>query len=79
MLGRAFAKVEPHPITREKLLTKLQNQWAQISQQAIKNFSDRWGEGYANAQPNGMVIHTIDLISVFFHAPLPDWTDLWIW
>ena len=27
-----------------------------------------------------MVIHTIDLISViFFHAPLPDWTDLWIW
>ena len=26
-----------------------------------------------------MVIHTTDLISVIFiHAPLPDWTDLWI-
>ena len=26
-----------------------------------------------------MVIHTIDLMSVIFsHAPLPDWTDLWI-
>ena len=26
MLGRALAKVEPHPTTREKLLTKLQIQ-----------------------------------------------------
>ena len=35
MLGRAFAKVEPHP-TRQKLLKKLQIQWEQISQQAIQ-------------------------------------------
>ena len=34
MLGRAIAKVELQP-TREKLLTKLQIQWAQTSQQAI--------------------------------------------
>ena len=28
--------------------------------------------GYANAQPNTMVIHTIDLISaIFFHARQP--------
>ena len=31
-----------------------------------KNFSDRRGEGYANAQPKAMVIRTIDLISVIF-------------
>ena len=36
MLGRALAKVEPHPTTTEKLLTKLQIQWAQISQQVIQ-------------------------------------------
>ena len=36
-----------------------------VSRQS-KNFSDRWGDGYANVQPNAMVIHTIDLISVIF-------------
>ena len=36
MLGRALAKMKPHPTTREKLLTKLQIQWAQISQQVIQ-------------------------------------------
>ena len=40
MSGRVIAKVDPQPLTRE-LLTELQIQWAQISQQAIKNYSDR--------------------------------------
>ena len=70
MLRRALAKEEPQPIIREKLLTKLQIQWAHISQQEIQNFSHPRGEGYANAQPNAMVIHTIDLIFVIFsHTP----------
>ena len=34
MLGKALMKVEPQP-------RKLQIQWPQISQQAIKNLSDR--------------------------------------
>ena len=36
MLGRALVKVEPKPTTRDKLLTKLQIQWAEISQHAIQ-------------------------------------------
>ena len=76
MLGRALANVEPQP-TGEKMLSKLQ--WAQISQQAIQTLSDRWGEGYANAHTNAMIIHTIDLIPVIFKWPQPVWIDLWIW
>ena len=35
MLGKALGKYGPQPTTREKLLTKLQIQWAQTSQQTI--------------------------------------------
>ena len=76
MLGKSLAKVEPQPTTREQLLKKNQIQWAQVSQQATPklNFSDRRREGYANAKPNGMVIHTIDFISVSANLFLSIWT-----
>ena len=74
MLGRALAKVEPHTTTTEKTANKTSNS-VSTNQSAgnPKTFPIVENRGYANEQPNAMVINTIELISViFFHAPLRD-------
>ena len=82
MLEKALAKVEPNATTKEKLLAKLQIQWAQISQQVSINFfrsmmrSLRLRE--CTTRRDGHP-HYWSHFCHFFHAPLPDWTDLLIW
>ena len=80
MFGYALAKVEPYPTTRKKLLTKLQIQWAQMSQQAIHNLfrSMRRKLRECTTKRDGHP-HYWSHFCNFFHASLPDWTDLWIW
>ena len=64
MLGNTFAKKKT--IKREKLLTKINSVGTNQPSGNFKTLPIDAGEGYANAQPNALVIHTIDFISVIF-------------
>ena len=76
MLGRALAKVEPHPATREKLLTKS----VSTNQSAgnPKTFPIDEKVTRMHNQPRWASTLLVSFLS-FFHAPLPDWTYLSIW
>ena len=71
MLRRALAKVEPHPTTREKLLTKLQIRWAQISQRAIqKRFRSTRRLRECTAKRDGHAHYWYHLSFFFMHPYL---------